>query len=510
MACGEYRYRAEDIETAAADLTGALTQLPPGELRAEALLWLFYVRQAQNAMAEAVELGHAALAEQPGPALRAAVERDLAYAYVIDGDPATADGYAAAALRTARSDGDPVSIAESGTALAWTQFWIGCGLRADLLAATRSRTAWTRYAPHGASPNALAAMLLSWADRFDDARAALQAEDRRLTELGHDRPRMLVLFTRSELECRAGAWDAALRHAEEGLRTAELTGDTFYGALVRYSRGMVLAHRGLLDEARADAEQVIAAGRAGRAAVAVRFGAALLGFVELSLGNHEAVDRQLGPFAAAVPASGAYDPGLARFLPDEIEALTRLGRPDRADELLAPFEAQAVALDRPWALAAAGRCRALLHAVAGDLPAALTAVDAALAAHDRVSMPFERARTLLVAGSIRRRARRPGARAALAEALEVFAGLGSPAWTARAQEELDRTGGRTAPAPSALTGSERQVAELVVAGHSNKEVATALFLTPATVESALWTIYRKLGVRSRSELANRLRAERST
>ena len=180
--------------------------------------------------------------------------------------------------------------------------------RQDLLTATRTRTAWTRFTPHGASPNALAAMLLAWADQPDDARAALQAEESRLTELGHDRPRTLMLFTRSELECRAGRWDDALLHAENGLRTAELTGDAFYGALVRYARGLVLAQRGQLDEARADAEHVIAE---GQAPVAVRFGAALLGFVELSLGDHEAVDRHLGSWAAALPASGAYDPGLS-------------------------------------------------------------------------------------------------------------------------------------------------------------------------------------------------------
>ena len=59
----EYRYRAEDIESARAGLSELVAELPAGELRAEALLWLACVRQAQNGIAEAVELARRALAE---------------------------------------------------------------------------------------------------------------------------------------------------------------------------------------------------------------------------------------------------------------------------------------------------------------------------------------------------------------------------------------------------------------------------------------------------------------
>jgi DNA-binding NarL/FixJ family response regulator len=68
---------------------------------------------------------------------------------------------------------------------------------------------------------------------------------------------------------------------------------------------------------------------------------------------------------------------------------------------------------------------------------------------------------------------------------------------------MGRLGGR-APSPTALTESERRIAEQVAAGLTNKEVAAALFLTVSTVEAALWKIYRKLGVRSRTELAAKL------
>jgi DNA-binding CsgD family transcriptional regulator len=500
----EYQYRAEDVEAARVGLTEVIAALPAGELRAEALVWLANVRQAQNGMAEVVELSRQALAEAGDALLKAAAERDLALALVINGDVRGGDRHAEAALATARTTGDRVSIAESEAALAWTQFWFGRGLRTDLLDSARAYPRYTRYAPHEASPNVIAGLLLSWADELDDARAALLAENARLTQLGEDRPRAVVLFTLAELECRAGNWDAALRHAEQGMAMAVLAGDEFYRALLLYAHGLVQAHRGRLDDARADAEQAIATGTALGAAVAVRFAVTLLGFVELSAGDHDAVHRRLAPLAAQVPPDGGFDPGLARFLPDEVEALVALGDNAAAGALLAPFEAQAAALDRPWALGAAGRCRAQLMAAAEDTDGALLAIAAAINAHDRVDMPFERARTLLVAGSVRRRARRRReARETLESALAEFDRLGAVAWAQKAQSEIHRIGGR-APAGRELTEAEDRIAELVAGGRTNREVAAALFLTVGTVEAALSKIYRKLDVRSRTELAAKI------
>ena len=501
----EYQYHAEDAESARAGLTELVERLPAGELRAEALLLLACVRQAQDGMAESLELSRRALAEATGNDLRAAAERHLALSHVVVGaDVAAGDRHAAAALRTARATGDETSIAESEAALAWTQFWVGAGLRRDLLAGARTRTRWSRYAPQEASPNTVVGLLYCWADELAEARQALHAEDRRLTDLGQDRPRALVLFTLAELECRAGRVATAMAHAEDGLRTAEMAGDEFYRSLVLYARGLVAAYQGRLDDARADAERALAAGVAIGSAVPIGFSSALLGFIALADGDPAAADARLAPLSAALPPDGRFDPGLARFVPDHVEALIALGRVADAERLLAPFAAQAAALDRPWALAATGRCRALLRAAAGEPDAALAAADDALAAHGRVDMPFEHARTLLVAGAVRRRARRRReARESLEAARARFTELGAQAWADRATAELGRLGGR-APSPQTLTESERRIAEHVVAGMTNKEVAAALFLAVSTVEAALWKIYRKLDVRSRTELAARL------
>ena len=115
---------------------------------------------------------------------------------------------------------------------------------------------------------------------------------------------------------------------------------------------------------------------------------------------------------------------------------------------------------------------------------------------------------LLAAGERYRRAgRRRDARAALQRATALYESLGAEPWVARAREELRASGAtlRRRDQGDALTPSERRIAELAAEGRSNKEVATALFLSPKTVEFHLGNAYRKLGVGNRTELAVRLR-----
>ena len=73
----------------------------------------------------------------------------------------------------------------------------------------------------------------------------------------------------------------------------------------------------------------------------------------------------------------------------------------------------------------------------------------------------------------------------------------------KTRAELRRIGGR-APSRGELTEAERRIAALVAEGRTNREVAAALFITEHTVEAALTRAYRKLGVRSRAELAHQL------
>ena len=94
------------------------------------------------------------------------------------------------------------------------------------------------------------------------------------------------------------------------------------------------------------------------------------------------------------------------------------------------------------------------------------------------------------------------ARDTLTQALEIFEGLGAASWADKARAELARIGGR-APSSLDLTPTEDKVAALVAAGSTNREVADALFVSVHTVEANLKRIYRKLGIRSRTELASK-------
>src|SRR6266542_6497357 len=148
---------------------------------------------------------------------------------------------------------------------------------------------------------------------------------------------------------------------------------------------------------------------------------------------------------------GVREPAYFRVVPDEVEALVALGRLDEAEALLVPFEEAGRNLDRAWAIATGARCRALVLAARGDLAGASAAADEAIREHDRLPLPFELGRTLLVKGAVERRAKRKReARETLRRALDTFEKLGAPLWAEKASAELARIGGRV-PALLGLT-----------------------------------------------------------
>ena len=201
------------------------------------------------------------------------------------------------------------------------------------------------------------------------------------------------------------------------------------------------------------------------------------------------------------------EPAQRLELGDLLEALISLSRLDEAEEILGFWQPRAEGVDRAWALAILARCRGLLLAAHGDADDALASFECALAEHARDIDPFQRARTLLALGRTQRRAKKRGAaRTTLEEALVEFERVGAPLWAEQARAELARISGR-APSSGELTEGERRIADLVAEGHTNREVAASLFLTEHSVETALTRVYRKLGVRSRAELA-RLLAQR--
>ena len=146
------------------------------------------------------------------------------------------------------------------------------------------------------------------------------------------------------------------------------------------------------------------------------------------------------------------------------------------------------------------RGRGLVQAARGDSDGALDSLDRALVAHERLPMPFERARTLLALGQVhRRRKEKRLADERLREALEIFEALGAPLWADRATAELARVGLRPR-ASQDLTETERRVAELAATGLTSRQIAEQAFLAPKTVGNVLGRVYEKLGIHSRAEL----------
>jgi DNA-binding CsgD family transcriptional regulator len=186
-----------------------------------------------------------------------------------------------------------------------------------------------------------------------------------------------------------------------------------------------------------------------------------------------------------------------------VDALVALGRHDEARSVLADLEGHARTQGSPRLMAEALRARARLQAAAGEEDEADAAIGEAEAIHRRLEDPWELARTLLVAGEVHRRARRRArARTVLREALETFTFLGARLWAKHAREQLGRIG--AAREKGGLTPTQRDVADLVASGLTNRQVAYQLFMSPHTVEAHLSAIYRVLGIQSRVDLARAL------
>jgi DNA-binding CsgD family transcriptional regulator len=190
---------------------------------------------------------------------------------------------------------------------------------------------------------------------------------------------------------------------------------------------------------------------------------------------------------------------------DLVEALVRSGEPDRAATVGRDLIRTLRPSPDPFAVAVVDRTRGLI--ARGD--AALGQLEAAITWFRRAGDPFEMARTELLLGELHRRERRvQPARRELRSAAATFGRMGAEPWTARALAELRATRAAV-PEPALdslaiLTPQERRVAAAVATGASDRQVAAELFLSHRTVAYHLASVYRKLGVSSRTALAARL------
>jgi DNA-binding NarL/FixJ family response regulator len=490
-----------DPGRARAILNALVAALPPGPERARLLSRL---ADAVDDVAESIRLCERALEEAArDPALVAQIHTALGVFTWIAGQRARSARHTREAAWFALLAGDESLVAISLAEACHADVVLTCTFpRADMDRALALEAKLESF-PAYLRPSFQLGVILTYTDELDAARPLLQAELARMEAAGDEAARSGVLYRLSELELRAGNWGAAHRHARQAVELAASSNHEQEQAVVLSGLALVLAHLGRLDEAceRAEAARALAQ-ESGDATIRQR-AEATLGFAALSRGDAAAAAAWLGPARAELQRQGTGELSISQVVQNEIEALVALGRLEDAEEVIA-FVAER-GPERAWHAVVAARGRALLAAARGDHAGARAHIESALLAHDRLPQPFERARTLLAQGTIERRAkRRAAARDALTAALELFDGLGASLWAEHAAAELARIPGR-GRAAGELTETERRVAELVAAGLSNKEVAARLFVSVRAVEANLSKVYAKLGLRSRSQLAARLR-----
>ena len=350
-----------------------------------------------------------------------------------------------------------------------------------------------------------------WVEEWDRADTVLN----RLVEATRDASALGLLIyplaARSHLEFRRGRWQAALADAGESVELARQTGQIGLLSHSLSALAEVEAGLGRSEDAQAHAREAIEVTRAlGSDAIRV-YALHALALDGLTHGRVEQVIELLDEAQLVADRVMMNEPALVQWAPNHVEALARAGEGERAEQALERFTKLAENTQRPWALATVERCRGILAQ-----PAEFAGhFERALELHERDGQPFERARThLAFAERLRRVRQRAEARPHLTAALEIFDRLGAKPWSARAASEMTATGGPSGPraeqaaGADELTPSELKIALLVAQGMTNREVAASLFLSPKTVEHHLSHIYRKLDVRSRTQLARLFAEER--
>jgi DNA-binding CsgD family transcriptional regulator len=492
---------AGDTDRAISMLERARDEASAGVERAAVLVQLADMQDDPRAM---VPLYRQALAEAQGDAILEATTHTSLSTLMIWSDGAERGAaHAQLAVRAASRTDDVEVRCRALAAHGDWQFRAGRGVpRAQMGEAVtleRSLTSW----PLDRGPTDLLSRQLVWVDDLDPARKLLrELRDAHRTRNDADGEATATWWL-ALLEWRAGNWEEAERSAADSfdIRTQlgrVMPGDGFPGAVIA-------AHRGQIVDARVQAQRDMAEAEAMGIRISVSGSSWVLGFIDLSLADANTALSHLRR-SCELRNDFILEPAQRLELGDLLEALIATEELDEAESVLATWEPRAAAVDRAWALAVLARCRALLLAARGDLQGALTRFEEALAEHARSTAPFQHARTLLALGRTQRRAKKRGmARATLEGALAAFERLGAPLWAEQARAELARIGGRT-PSRDELTEAESRIATLVADGRTNREVAAALFLTVHSVETALTRIYRKLGVRSRAELARQYAA----
>lgn len=501
-----HHFDAGDQERARTVLEETIEQLAPGDLRAEALNRLAVVRLYGDGFFEAASLLQRALSEvRSDSPLRVQILITLAYSLLNANQPHASVQMAEEAVAQAERLNQPHLLGLALGMRVTLRFLCGEGFdEADLRRAVELENP-DIFTPLVFRPSVQRALLLEWTGRLDEAHAVLEDVRRRCVDKGEEGELVFIAQHVVLSSVWRGDFVEAGLVAEDAMERARQLGSDTPLFLAHSMRAKLAAYAGRETDARASADAALEIGRRTGAFRLMERVVATLGFLEVSMGSYDAAVATMQPLVSKFdPASTPTELPNAAFLPDAIEALIQVGRGAEAEPLIEALERNGERHNRGWMIGAGARGRSMLLASRRELDAASAAADRALAEHDRIPMPFERARTLLLLGQLQRRQRKKDtASARLQEALAAFEQLHVPLWADRARAELARA--NVGPRQSAqLTPSEQRVAELAASGMKNRDVATALFISPKTVEANLARIYRKLGIKSRAELGRHM------
>ena len=311
------------------------------------------------------------------------------------------------------------------------------------------------------------------------------------------------LFHTARLAATSDNWESALSWYAEGAALARESGRSTELAMCLAGLAWLHARRGDIDDCHRHAAESTRVAYAHDLHLGLAWSMFALGDLELALGHPETALPHFERLQRLLDDRGLADIDLSPA-PEITECLGRTGRPREAAEVAQRYVAGAHAKGQPWAAARAGRSLGLT-----DPDGGAAHFERALGLHALSPDRFEEARTQLSYGSALRRGRRKvDSRVQLRAALATFERLGARPWADAAAAELAATGEhphrRGADQLDELTPQEMQIARLLGAGSTTREAATALFLSPKTVEYHLRHVYTKLGINSRGVLADRL------
>lgn len=411
-----------------------------------------------------IERAEELVADERDPALRMAVHGNHLALRLSGGDPATwAD--AEKAMSAGRTTEERLQIARLCGNLAEAATWLG-----HYSAAQRFRRDGRRLAADCGAP-------------------FLQG---------------IIDGTALRLEWNSGQWQGLAERARRVLDMVQ--GVSGISADAHLVLGLLAIARGEWDEATDELNAAALGDPANAPAPVLAAASGAMARVRVARGEFEAGRAEAERGIARVRRKGMWAWG-ADLMPMGVAALVRCDRGREAESLVAEFAEGVTGLDAPLAAAALDACRAMVaqgqrrDAEAGEL------FEAAGAGYAALPRPYSAARAAEAAVRCRLAAGEESAAAGMTELEERFAALGATRDAARCRRVLRGKGLLTASRRGRrgygdrLSPREREVARLVALGHTNKEIADVLFLSPRTVEQHVAKVLRKLNVTSRNDVA---------